>query len=1028
MVFAGNVEFGVQFERGSIDQAVAGLRQQFSRVPNLEIGVDFDRAAARGIASLRQQLNSIGDVDLDLDINADARPLRQVGTELDRLSNSSADQNLRQINRELSNLGNNSRQARRNISGIDSILAGFSAVTGAFASLTAAVTDFARSTAEVGTSAIAADAAFTTILGSATEAQRVLGELSEFAATTPFDLPGVRDAGQQLLAFGFSTQELIPTLTAVGDVAAGVGVPFGELAEIYGRARVQNRLFAEDINQLTGRGIPIIGELADQFGVAESEVKSLVESGQVGFGNLEQAFQSLTAEGGTFSGLLGQLSQTTQGQFSNLGDTITRFQESLFRAVDPALGAGLQVISDSLAEAASESRGLDILGASAQRLADSLQSNPELVERLGSAIATLADSSASAAAEVLDRINQALENPETARAFAAGIEDLGQGIEDFTSGALELLDLIQSLIDGLERLGLASSLEDFQGGINFEESDGLISRAFGIGAFAFDEAEPGFGRLTNVAETAANAINESLERITAPEIVPETSGVDQAIQASQNLKAIQDRLAQSDIERINALTGVATAQLSAGDAAAARAQAEIETARRSIAIQQEQIDVLQAQDPAANADEIQRIEARIANARLEIAQTQADERVRIERETTQQIQDELNARGRLNELTSQQVSIQFDVDSGGLEDQLSLSRAIADLDQSRIQSARLILDAQLAQASALEDFQGIEAARDRILLNQLSSVQASFTAQRRQLGIQEQIARLDAQRQVALAEIARSEAQIAVERARASGDTTDQELRALESIVDLRNQEIDRVREQFDTQSKILNIQLQQLSVDEEIAGQQAINQRRQEALESALERQNDLLDEQKELEKDITDETERRRSAIDSIIGALGGLQDISADDALGNLDRLEENLRTASRFGAIDSDLTGGLQEQIDRAQRLGQDGFSVEEAFRFSQENPDNQFTQSILDSLGFGGINQLNESGQEFSLAESQITELTGKLDEVKSAIESLPDSLPAGVETLNVTTPDPVVDSATVLAQMNRQHRIAQGAL
>ena len=50
------------------------------------------------------------------------------------------------------------------------------------------------------------------------------------------------------------------------------------------------QLVAEDINQLTGRGIPIIGELAKPFGVSDSEVKKLIESGQVGFPAIELAF------------------------------------------------------------------------------------------------------------------------------------------------------------------------------------------------------------------------------------------------------------------------------------------------------------------------------------------------------------------------------------------------------------------------------------------------------------------------------------------------------------------------------------------------------------------------------------------------------------------------------------------------------------------------------------------------------------------------------------------------------------------
>jgi hypothetical protein len=48
------------------------------------------------------------------------------------------------------------------------------------------------------------------------------------------------------------------TLRRIGDVSAGVQAPVGEIVELYGKARVQGRLFAEDINQLTGRGILII--------------------------------------------------------------------------------------------------------------------------------------------------------------------------------------------------------------------------------------------------------------------------------------------------------------------------------------------------------------------------------------------------------------------------------------------------------------------------------------------------------------------------------------------------------------------------------------------------------------------------------------------------------------------------------------------------------------------------------------------------------------------------------------------------
>ena len=165
-----------------------------------------------------------------------------------------------------------------------------------------------------------AEVAFGTLLGSAEKAKVLLDDLSNFAASTPFQFEGLTDAARKLVAFGVAQEDVLPTMRTIGDIAAGVNQPIGELAEIYGKARVQGRLFAEDINQLTGRGIPIIQELAKQFGVADSEVRGLVESGQVGFKNIDRAFRDMTGSGGRFFGMMSAQSRTLAGLWSTLKD------------------------------------------------------------------------------------------------------------------------------------------------------------------------------------------------------------------------------------------------------------------------------------------------------------------------------------------------------------------------------------------------------------------------------------------------------------------------------------------------------------------------------------------------------------------------------------------------------------------------------------------------------------------------------------------------------------------------------------
>jgi len=62
-----------------------------------------------------------------------------------------------------------------------------------------------------------------------------------------FEIPELADAGRKLIAFGEGSDTVASTLARIGDVSAGVQASVNEIAELYGKARVQGRLFAEGI-------------------------------------------------------------------------------------------------------------------------------------------------------------------------------------------------------------------------------------------------------------------------------------------------------------------------------------------------------------------------------------------------------------------------------------------------------------------------------------------------------------------------------------------------------------------------------------------------------------------------------------------------------------------------------------------------------------------------------------------------------------------------------------------------------------
>lgn len=162
--------------------------------------------------------------------------------------------------------------------------------------------------------------AFDVMLGSADKARELMVDISEFAKTTPFELPDVVAGSKKLIAYGFSQEKVIETMRRLGDVSSGVGTNMNELVDIYGKARTQGTLFTEDFDQFTGRGIPLAQALSGVLGVSADKVRGMASEGKITFAVLEKGFKKMTEDGGQFSGMMEKQSQTFEGTVSNIKD------------------------------------------------------------------------------------------------------------------------------------------------------------------------------------------------------------------------------------------------------------------------------------------------------------------------------------------------------------------------------------------------------------------------------------------------------------------------------------------------------------------------------------------------------------------------------------------------------------------------------------------------------------------------------------------------------------------------------------
>ncbi|MFN8493850.1 MAG: tape measure protein [Caldilineaceae bacterium] len=164
--------------------------------------------------------------------------------------------------------------------------------------------------------------AFETMLGSGEKAKMMMQQLFDFSAKTPFQFEQVSGAAKQLVAFGVSADDAQGVLKRLGDIASGVGMPLGDIAQIYGKIKSQGKVTGETIMQLGGRGVPIVAQLAKVFGVSSDKIAKMVSEGKIGFPEFEKALAGMTDTGGQFAGMMEKQSQTVNGLWSSLQDNV----------------------------------------------------------------------------------------------------------------------------------------------------------------------------------------------------------------------------------------------------------------------------------------------------------------------------------------------------------------------------------------------------------------------------------------------------------------------------------------------------------------------------------------------------------------------------------------------------------------------------------------------------------------------------------------------------------------------------------
>lgn len=180
---------------------------------------------------------------------------------------------------------------------------------------------------------------FEVLTGNVEIANGLFAQLATYANTTPFEFPDIAKAGQTLLGFGISSDQVFDKIKVLGDLAAATGANFSSLAVVFGQVNATGKLMGGDALQLVNNSIPIYNMLAKEMGVETGKVKEQIEKGAVSVDIFNSALANATKKGGfAFEGVT-TLASSFNGRMSTLNDSVLDFGRNLLGVkVDNKLG------------------------------------------------------------------------------------------------------------------------------------------------------------------------------------------------------------------------------------------------------------------------------------------------------------------------------------------------------------------------------------------------------------------------------------------------------------------------------------------------------------------------------------------------------------------------------------------------------------------------------------------------------------------------------------------------------------------
>ena len=167
---------------------------------------------------------------------------------------------------------------------------------------------------------------FTSMIGDAEKAQQLVNDIKELAKDTPLGMEGLVVNATSLLGAGVEAEDMIDTLTMLGNIARGDQKAMDSVTKAYRDVMGKSKLMAQEIYQFTEAGVNLTKLITDYGGPAYADGSWYTDmmlspkKYAVPFEVIDRAFRNATSEGGTYFQYMNKQMDTWLGQTDRMSE------------------------------------------------------------------------------------------------------------------------------------------------------------------------------------------------------------------------------------------------------------------------------------------------------------------------------------------------------------------------------------------------------------------------------------------------------------------------------------------------------------------------------------------------------------------------------------------------------------------------------------------------------------------------------------------------------------------------------------